>query len=656
MIHYSATYSPEDNKIRLTASARLDAETYARVRAAGYAWAPKQEIFVAPAWTPRREDLALELAGQIDDEDTSLVERAEERAERFEGYSERREAEAEQARERVESIAGGIPLGQPILVGHHSERRARRDAEKIQAGMARAVNLWKTAKYWTDRAAGALAHAKYKELPGVRARRIKGLEADLRKCEKEKAEAQTWASRWATEGLTLEKARTFANYCRLTCCKHPTLDQSLSAYDVLRDAADKPADYPTWTVAQVQARAAEAYAASVAYADRWIEHLQNRLAYERAMLEEGGGLAGAKFDYMPGGKVLSRGQWFTVVKVNRRGGVVGSVTVVGHWATTIPVDRIADYTPPADDETAAKARQVVDKGPLCNYPAEGHHPMTKAEWEALPKWSDEPKTKVFAQTEKHGKHRMRVVRASRVRQVPGESRWSMVPVYLTDAKTVEPPAPEPDAPKRGDFAPERDAADRPRPKPEPSEQAAAFEALEQTARAGVQVVTAPSLFPTPPELAARVAEAADIRQGLSVLEPSAGTGNLVRAALDKGASVMVAVEVSHGVAESLRGRFVADSVSIQCRDFLSMEPETPPQFDRVVMNPPFENAADIKHVQHAIRFLKPGGRLVAIVAAGPRQRAAFADDPDCVWEDLPEGSFVQSGTNVRTALVTFDKP
>jgi hypothetical protein len=32
----SCTYSPEDNKLRLSALHRLDAETYARVKAAGY--------------------------------------------------------------------------------------------------------------------------------------------------------------------------------------------------------------------------------------------------------------------------------------------------------------------------------------------------------------------------------------------------------------------------------------------------------------------------------------------------------------------------------------------------------------------------------------------------------------------------------------------
>src|ERR1700758_5561794 len=116
----TATYSPEDNKLRLYPSSRLPKELYDRVKAAGFTWAPKQELFVAPAWTPEREDLLLELCGEIGDEDTGLVERAEERAERFEEYSDKREQDALRAKAAVEAITDGIPLGQPILVGHHS--------------------------------------------------------------------------------------------------------------------------------------------------------------------------------------------------------------------------------------------------------------------------------------------------------------------------------------------------------------------------------------------------------------------------------------------------------------------------------------------------------------------------------------------------------
>jgi hypothetical protein len=112
----NATYSPEDNKLRLYSLTRLDTETYQRVRAAGFIWAPKEELFVAPMWTPVREDLLIELCGQIGDEDTSLVERAEERAERFGDYSDKRAEDADRAHNAVKSITDFIPMGQPILV------------------------------------------------------------------------------------------------------------------------------------------------------------------------------------------------------------------------------------------------------------------------------------------------------------------------------------------------------------------------------------------------------------------------------------------------------------------------------------------------------------------------------------------------------------
>lgn len=85
-IEFSATYSAENNKLRLTASDRLPAALYERVRALGFRWAPMQEIFIAPRWTPNREDLCIELAGQIMPEESTMVERAAIRAARFDGY------------------------------------------------------------------------------------------------------------------------------------------------------------------------------------------------------------------------------------------------------------------------------------------------------------------------------------------------------------------------------------------------------------------------------------------------------------------------------------------------------------------------------------------------------------------------------------------
>jgi 16S rRNA G1207 methylase RsmC len=80
------------------------------------------------------------------------------------------------------------------------------------------------------------------------------------------------------------------------------------------------------------------------------------------------------------------------------------------------------------------------------------------------------------------------------------------------------------------------------------------------------------------------------------------------------------------------------------------------QFDAVVMNPPFENAADVRHIVHALRMVKPGGRLVAICANGPRQQAVLrplVEQHGGEWEELPADTFKAEGTGVRTALLTL---
>jgi len=65
-------------------------------------------------------------------------ERKEARMERRLDWAEKREQKAAQGFARVHRIADGIPFGQPILMGHHSERHARADQSRIQNGMAKA--------------------------------------------------------------------------------------------------------------------------------------------------------------------------------------------------------------------------------------------------------------------------------------------------------------------------------------------------------------------------------------------------------------------------------------------------------------------------------------------------------------------------------------
>jgi protein-L-isoaspartate O-methyltransferase len=153
-----------------------------------------------------------------------------------------------------------------------------------------------------------------------------------------------------------------------------------------------------------------------------------------------------------------------------------------------------------------------------------------------------------------------------------------------------------------------------------------------------------------PAIARRVVELAEIDDGHRELEPSAGTGNLLAAIGD--APEKVAVEINPQLVEML-ARCGVSGVSVRQGDFLEMNDELG-EFDRVVMNPPFNRGADIEHVEHARKFLKPGGRLMAVVANGPWQRERLLPVASA-WIDLLAGSFRAQGTNVNAAIVIADR-
>lgn len=171
-------------------------------------------------------------------------------------------------------------------------------------------------------------------------------------------------------------------------------------------------------------------------------------------------------------------------------------------------------------------------------------------------------------------------------------------------------------------------------------------------------------FDSPPAIVARMIELSGVAPGMATLEPSAGVGNIALAAAAKGAEVMC-YEVDERrcdalVKASAKAPRRLDMV-IQA-DFLTAEPAA--VYDRVVMNPPFAKQADIAHVTHAAKFLKPGGRLVSVMSASVTFRTdakteAFRDfinSRGAAHEKLPAGAFKESGTLVNAVIVHFDEP
>lgn len=167
-------------------------------------------------------------------------------------------------------------------------------------------------------------------------------------------------------------------------------------------------------------------------------------------------------------------------------------------------------------------------------------------------------------------------------------------------------------------------------------------------------------FPTPAPVVQRVIDLARIERGMRVLEPSAGRGALAFAAVRAGAVVdCVEVQPEHANALAAEGE---RNITVMTADFLTTDPQS--TYDRVVMNPPFARQADISHVLHAYKHLRPGGRLVSVMSAGvasrktdlTRQFWALLKDVDGWTVTLPDGAFKESGTGVRTVLAVIPRP
>lgn len=161
---------------------------------------------------------------------------------------------------------------------------------------------------------------------------------------------------------------------------------------------------------------------------------------------------------------------------------------------------------------------------------------------------------------------------------------------------------------------------------------------------------------TPPEVAQAALEYAGIHGPRAyaygaeapkhrVLEPSCGDGRILDEVRALGHHAL-GVEYHPGRASEAR----AKGHSVLSANFLD-QPASP-DFDYVVMNPPFYGRHYVKHVRHALRFLKVGGTLVSILPATAHYDHCELEGE---WRDLPVGSFSAAGTNVPTGLLRITR-
>jgi hypothetical protein len=235
---------------------------------------------------------------QVQAED-ARAERLEERADALDARAARRAGEARARTDAAHRTMDLIPVGQPILVGHHSERRHRRDLARIDANLRAGAEAGREAERAAAAAATARAHMDRREDPQTVARRIERLAVDLRDVRRKLAGTSRNGMEYGqrAEGLHRE---------------------------------------------QLEASAAHL----VAQLDHWRQVRADQVA-------AGDVREWSAVDFEPGDLVLVRGTWRTVARVNR---LTVSVETGYSWTDRVEFHRITERRRPG--QPAAQVEEL----------------------------------------------------------------------------------------------------------------------------------------------------------------------------------------------------------------------------------------------------------------------------------------------------------
>lgn len=119
-------------------------------------------------------------------------------------------------------------------------------------------------------------------------------------------------------------------------------------------------------------------------------------------------------------------------------------------------------------------------------------------------------------------------------------------------------------------------------------------------------------YPTPTDVINTMMLGEDIL-GKTILEPSAGSGNIVSWLKDNGAGEVIACENDNTLQKLLAGKceLISD-------DFLSVASDQISHIDYIVMNPPFSDA--VKHIKHAFNIAPAGCTVISLCNSSNLER------------------------------------
>lgn len=166
-------------------------------------------------------------------------------------------------------------------------------------------------------------------------------------------------------------------------------------------------------------------------------------------------------------------------------------------------------------------------------------------------------------------------------------------------------------------------------------------------------------FPTPEPLGYKMVEWANMGEGDTAMEPSAGHGAIARY-VPKG-NQMTAIEPSQSLFTKLQLK--AGGLGRKFVNTIFENYDLKNKHDVVVMNPPFgtAGATAIAHLGKAFKHLEEGGRVVALIPRGSTDKKFdkwIEGEKTAVLRaevELPDIVFEQAGTKVVCRVVVVDK-
>lgn len=279
----NATYNITNNRLFFwpEKGQRLPEDKYQAAKKAGFMWWPRG-CFTA-VWSTQAEDFILSMGLTIEEDDTP--DNIEKRVERYQNYAANDTQAAENAENRL--ITGAAHTARQINQAEGTLQKKTNEAE-----------------YWHRRIAGAISRAEYRDRPDVISRRIKGIEADLRKYKKNadrnsqenKDRLNSFIYDWKHDhGYSMITEQSTNEKGQIILSSH--WNQPMSEED--KKSALQ------WALDQ--------NASTLAHYERWVKHTEMRLEYERAYLKAAGGAPEDNITLEVGQQVGA----YTIAKVNK---------------------------------------------------------------------------------------------------------------------------------------------------------------------------------------------------------------------------------------------------------------------------------------------------------------------------------------------------